>query len=246
MSVERLCLDEQTTSFSAFLAYAHQCSSFSELQLTKMLGAPEIEALLDFALNHPLMALSLSGRVTSAAMPSLTRLVSGGSLTTLEVRNGGEVLPPSPEFCTAVAAAPLVRLSYDSTGLLDTLATGLTLLAAVSGHSTLCHLRLAFNSVAPAGRHAVGAALGLLVAADSRLVSLEISYCDLGNDGLLPLIDALPRTTHLCRLYCEGNDFTQLTTTRLLAAVRAMASALRRSFTSKLRITLSCCATTPS
>ena len=48
--------------------------------------------------------------------------------------------------------------------------------------------------------------------------------CYLGNDGLLPFIDALQRTTRLCRLKCYGNDFTQLTAARLLAAVRATAS----------------------
>ena len=75
----------------------------------------------------------------------------------------------------------------------------------------------------PAGRTAVGAALGLLVAADSPLNTLDISYNQLGND-LLPFLDALPRTTHLRRLNCGENDFTQLTAARLLTAVQANAS----------------------
>ena len=188
------------------------------------LGVPEIEALLDFALNKPLTALSLPGGVTPAAMPSLTRLMRGGSLTTLEVWNGVNVLTPSPAFCDAVAAVPLVRLVYMDGGLFVDLTAGLSLLAAVTGHPTLSHLSLIGNRVAPAACPAVGTALELLVAADSPLVQLDISDCGLGNGGLFPFIDALPCNTHLRRLMCYGNEFTQLTATRLLAAVRATAS----------------------
>ena len=157
-------------------------------------------------------------------MPSLTRLVSAKSLTTLEVSNYRHALEPSPAFCDAVAAASLVSLYFDAAELFDALTAGLSLLSSVTGHPTLRHLSLRGNRVAPAGRTAVGAALGLLVAADSLLDALHISFCKLGNDGLLPFINALPRNTHLRRLTCEGNDFAQLAAARLLTAVRANAS----------------------
>ena len=224
VSVRRLRVNDRHTSFSAFSVDALRCSSLSELQLAMRLDAGKVEGLVDFALNKPLTALSLSRSVTPAAMPSLTRLLSGGSLTTLEVWNFRHVLAPSPAFCAAVAAAPLVRFCYGDAGLFDTLTAGLSLLAAVTGHPTLRHLSLAANLVSPAGCTAVGAALGLLVAADSPLVTLDISYCELGNEGLLPFIDALQRNTHLRRLECDGNEFTQLSAARLLAAVRATAS----------------------
>ena len=67
------------------------------------------------------------------------------------------------------------------------------------------------------------------MAANSPLATLEIWGCDLGNDGLLPFVDALPRNTHLRRLNCADNEFTQLTATRLLAAVRAKASLINLS-----------------
>ena len=233
VSLRRLCVESDeppasfsAASFSAFLVDARRCSSLSELQLYRDLGAGEVESLLDFALNKSLTALNLPAAVTPAAMLSLTRLVSGGSLTTLDVWNVGETLAPSPAFCAAVAAAPLVHLSYADAGLFDTLTAGLSLLAAVTGHPTLHYISLGGNSVAPAGCAAVGAALGLLVAADSPLIALAITHCDLGNDGLLPFIDALPRNTHLRRLECRGNGFTQLTATRLLVAVRANTSLL--------------------
>ena len=166
VGVRRLCVLSPPESFPAFLADARGYSSLRELQLPMRMGAPEIEALLDFALNKPLTALVLPAAVTPAAMPSLARLVGGGRLTTLEVWYPGGDLAPSPAFCAAVAAAPLVRLYYAGAGLFDALAAGLSLLAAVTGHPTLRHLTLDGNDVAPAGRAAVGAALGLLVAAD--------------------------------------------------------------------------------
>ena len=222
VSVRRLSVHFPPASLSAFLVDARGCLSLCELELRGRVDAGQVEALLDFVLNKPLTALCLED-ITHAAMPSLTRLVSGGRLTTLEVWNVNDVLAPSPAFCAAVAAAPLVRLCY-SDGLFDTLTAGLSLLAAVTGHPTLRHLSLGGNQIPPARRTAVGAALGLLVAADSPLIALDISECELGKDCLLPFIDALPRNTHLRRLYCGRNEFTHLTATRLLAAVRATAS----------------------
>ena len=133
--------------------------------------------LVDFALNKPLTALGiLASGLTPAAMPSLSRLLNGKSLTTLDVWNEGLGLLPSPAFCAAVAAAPLVRLHYVQSGLFDALDAGLSLLGAVTGHATLRHLSFGVNSVAPAGCPAVGAALGLLVTADSPLITLDVSH----------------------------------------------------------------------
>ena len=207
------------------MADARRCLSLSELKLYGRRDAGNVEKLLDLALNKPLTALNLRGcRIAPASMPSLTRLVNGMSLTTLDVLNFGHVLTPSPAFCAAVAAAPLVRLTYMNAGLFVDLTAGLSLLGAVTGHLTLRHLSLCRNVVAPVGRTAVGAAIGLLVAADSPLITLDISDCALGNEGLLPFIDALPRNSHLRRLVCDGNALTQLTAALLLAAVRANVS----------------------
>ena len=137
VSVRRVCVDYPPASFSAFLVDARRCLLLTELQLNGHLDAGNVEALLDFALNKPLTAFSVSGSVITAAMPSLARLLSGGSLTTLEDWNGGSVLIPSPAFCAAVAAAPLVRLYHAGARLFDALAAGLSLLAAVTGHPTI-------------------------------------------------------------------------------------------------------------
>ena len=223
VSVRCLCV-QNPPSFLALSAEARRCLSLAEMQMYEPLDAGDVEALLDFALNKPLTALSLSGSVTPAALPLLTRVLSGKILTTLDMWINGHVLTPSPAFCDAIAAAPIVRLSYVECGLFVDLDAGLSLLAAVTRHPTLRHLDLFGNHVAPAGNTAVGAALGLLVALDSPLSTLDIWNCKLENDGLLPFIDALPRNTHIRGLKCAGNDFTQLAVARLLAAVRANAS----------------------
>ena len=226
VSVRRLRVLHAPASFSAFLADARQCFSLSEVELHGIVHAPQIEELIHFAYNKPLTALGVE-TITTAALPSLTRLLCGGRLTALDVSScdvDQALLTPSAEFCAAVAAAPLSRLRFWMSELFVDLDAGLSLVNAVTGHPTLCHLCLACNPVAPAGRHAVGAALGLLVAADSPLITLDVSTCELGDDGLLPLIDALPHNTHLRRLDCEQSDFTQLSAARLLAAVRANVS----------------------
>ena len=231
VSVRRLCLTKPPESFPACFTDAGRCLSLSDLELDMHLDAGNVEEVVDFAINKPLTALSLFHTgLTLAAMPSLTRLLSEGSLTSLELFNSNgmiEVLPPSQAFCAAVAAAPLVCLCYEESGLFHSLTAGLSLLAAVTRHPTVRHFSLSSNNVAPAGWEAVGAALGQLVDADSLLSTLDISACGLGTDGLLPFIDVLPRNTRLRRLQCQGNDFAPLTAARLLAAVRANASLIR-------------------
>ena len=228
VSLRRLHVRTAPARIPAFLADARRCVSLSELELRGPLDEPDIEKLTDFALNKHLTALSFfDNELTPAAMPSLTRLLSGKNLTTLHVYNNKEVLVPSPAFCAAVAAAPLVCLHYTFVELFDDLSAGLSLVQAVIGHPTLCHLSLQENSVAPAGHREIGAALGLLVAANSPLITLCLSGCKLGDDGLLPLIDALPHNTHLRRLSCGHNDLTQLAAARLLAAVRANLSLIK-------------------
>ena len=73
------------------------------------------------------------------------------------------------------------------------------------GHASLTSITLAFN-LAPYNRvDAAGALLGALVAAHSQLRVLDVANNDLHDAGLGPLVDALPRNTHLRELKCVGN-----------------------------------------
>ncbi len=66
----------------------------------------------------------------------------------------------------------------------------------------------------------------MLVAADApAFEALQLSWCRLGDAGLGPLVDALPRNSHLCQLNIKGNGRSAaFAAQRLLPAVRANAS----------------------
>ena len=71
--------------------------------------------------------------------------------------------------------------------------------------------------------------MGALVAADpSALTSLDVDGCELCDEGLRPLVEALPGATHLCVLSCklsyEINDMAKDFAAILLTAVRANTS----------------------
>jgi hypothetical protein len=76
---------------------------------------------------------------------------------------------------------------------------------------------------------AAGAALGALVAANApALHELDVSWSELADAGLGPLVDALPRNTHLRTLNLSDGDGQGMSEAfvrdRLLPAVRANSS----------------------
>ena len=85
-----------------------------------------------------------------------------------------------------------------------------------------------YNAVADGDRAAVGAALGALVRGASggaALTRLDVSLCDLGDEGLAPLCDALPAATTLRSLCATDNGLSHaFAAARLLPAVRANSS----------------------
>ena len=67
---------------------------------------------------------------------------------------------------------------------------------------------------------AVGEALGMLVAADSALHTLSVSYCQLSDDGMRPLFAAVAQSTRLRELRCTDNDLSLEFPRVILPAVR--------------------------
>jgi hypothetical protein len=111
--------------------------------------------------------------------------------------------------------ATLTALSFTSMGLwmADNAAeekgaasAGVALLGALTGHVSVRTLNLSRNSAPAAAAAAVGTALGALVASNApSLTQLDVSYCNLRDDGLRPLLEALARNTHLRMLRCHNN-----------------------------------------
>ena len=108
-------------------------------------------------------------------------------------------------------------------------ATCATLLRALTGHPTLLTLALARNYVSidqDAVRATAAAALAALVAANApALTPLDVSESTLRDDGLRPLLAALPANEHLRVLNVDANTCSAaFAREELLPAVRANAS----------------------
>jgi hypothetical protein len=89
-------------------------------------------------------------------------------------------------------------------------AAGTELLGALTGHASLRLLALWANSVDQADQAAAGVSLGALIAANApALTQLNVPYCDLDDDGMRAMFEALPHNTHLCTLTCYGNEMSE-------------------------------------
>jgi hypothetical protein len=76
-------------------------------------------------------------------------------------------------------------------------------------------------SFAPEHAAAAGAALGALITHSPALRELLISNCALGNDGMRPILDALPHSRSLVVFHCYGNGMSEaFARRRLVSAVR--------------------------
>ncbi len=190
---------------------------------------PEVlDALVDAVLARRLPKLQF-WRCTPPAAAPLARLLAGGALKDLNFSNLGADDRPLFDVAGAAVVANALRATTALTPL-ELAAAGLcrdgrvaaALLGALVGHRSLRSLDLNFERDVedPA---ALGAALAALVAADaSALQTLSAWHNALGDDGLAPLVDALPRNTHLRTLDISWNGMSgHFAQHRLLPAVRA-------------------------
>jgi hypothetical protein len=157
------------------------------------------------------------------------RVLGGGALTSLSCRYNTDLLdaPAAAMLAAALRAnSTLTSLALTYVSLWDNPAVAAELLGALTGHASLQVLCLRDNEPEAARQAAAGETLGALVAANaSALTELDVSYSDLGDAGLRPLLEALPANTHLRTLRVEGNSISEAYTRDvLLPAVRANTS----------------------
>ena len=201
--------------------------SLSLLMLHQVdMRAPGVmDALADAVVaRRHLFYLSLSAWLSPAAVPALARAVRDGALTGLML--GRATL----RFLDAAGAAALGD-ALRANGLLTTLALfGLpqlespvvaALLGALAGHRSLRVLTLSHMQL-----EELAAALAALLGADApALTTLNLSGCELGEEGLGALLDALARNSHLCVLDIRNSDVPAgFMSARLIPAVCANAS----------------------
>jgi hypothetical protein len=219
------------------LALATDVASHAWVQELCLVGVMHTPAALDAvvraASQRRLTALYfVDCRLTPACAPALARLLSGGALRELLVWERGAVAVLDAHGAALLAgalraSATLTWLHLGAVGVWRDAAVAAALLGALTAHASLRTLSLSDNSAHDdAGCAAAGALLGALLAADApALTELDVEHCLLGDAGLRPLFEALPRNTHLRTLVCSDNGITEaFAADALLPAVRANAS----------------------
>jgi hypothetical protein len=192
------------------------------------LSVAELDAIVDAAIQRKLEELLLIlCDLSPAHLPALTRLFSGcPSLTDLCLHNRTQPLIAGdgvPAFCAALRASRLRALVFAGLALWDWLPDSLAFLDALTGHPRLRNVIFDLNRAAVPDRTAIGEALGRLVAAEeSQLFYLSLTECELGDEGLRPVFEALSRGSRFGSLNCEGNGVSrEFARDVVLPAVRA-------------------------
>jgi hypothetical protein len=207
--------------------------SLQEVQLfdADLRTAAAVDAIVDAAVTRRLRAVLFSEcALTPASVPALVRLIGGGALTALTVLEQPQLLDvPGATLLGAALRANtrLTMLYFGNAGVWRTVAAGTTLVDALVGHPSLQTLRLTFDGpYSAAGRAAAGAALGMLIAANTpALHKLDVSNSALRNEGLAPIFEALPANTHLRWLDCASSGASEaFVRDALLPAVHANTS----------------------
>jgi hypothetical protein len=218
-------------AFAADVA-AHAWLTGLDLERAPLHTPAAVDAVVDAALARRLEAVMLYFcRLPPASAPALARLLSSDALTTLHVYHEVAPLLLDAPFARVVGAAlransTLTSLTLENARVLGDAAAGAELLGALTGHASLQVLSLGGDRVERAHQAAAGAALGALVAANApALTELNVMSSALGDAGLRPLFEALPRNTHLRKLCCYGNNTSEVFARDvLLPAVRANVS----------------------
>jgi hypothetical protein len=197
------------------LTLAADAASHAWLQELCLLAAvptpAALDALVDAALARRLTAVEFSNcRLSAASAPALARLLAGNAMTELRIWGLHHALLDAPAAAllagTLQVNTTLTVLHVRGVQLWANAAAASTLLGALTAHPSLRELSLSNNiNMHPATNAVVGAALGALLAANApTLAELDIGYCGLGDAGMAPLFEALPRNTHL-RTLCVAH-----------------------------------------
>ena len=175
-----------------------------------------------------------SSFLTPASLPGLTRLLQAGCLEKLEILNFVALFVEGPDltaFCHALRSCRLHVLKLNFCEVWLRPAVAVELMVALVGHQTLRELSLSGNTMRDNRddtRRAAGEQLAFLINHNSALQQLDLSLNRLGEAGLAPILEALPRSSTLKELvYSVGRYETisrEFARDVILPAVRANTS----------------------
>ena len=168
--------------------------------------------------------------LSPASVPAIARLVRGGALASLQIKNCDEPLldaAAAMQFADAIASSRTLQqlVLWDYLHLFHDVAVDAPVLRALAGHPSLQTLH--FYSFYLRDAAAVGMLLATVVTANApALRTLSFIDLPLGDEGTRPLLDALVENTHLQELECcqvgMSNDFVEYTFTPAVRANRGL------------------------
>jgi hypothetical protein len=206
-----------------------KCLGLSEIPL----HAPGVlDAVVDAALaRHLRDVIFMDCSLSPASAPALACLLGSCDLTFLHIV--GSLAPGLLDGPAAARLSIALRnnsvltdLALRAANLWQDAAGASLLLGALIAHPSLHSVDVSWNGVSEANQAAAGCAFAALIAANATaLEELIVSACDLGDEGMGHVIDALRSNTHLRTLKCTDNDMTdEFVRARLLPMVRANAT----------------------
>ena len=246
--IPRWNLSDSVADVRAFAALLHDATQQPALENvglycldTANLGVMDV--LVDAALSRQrLVALEFHICTPPAAAP-LARLLAGSGLKKLAWNITARLDQNLGIVCPAVEATPLldaagaalvadalrantalIDLRFTLARLCDDLDAAVALLAALVGHRSLRMLQVVGER--PHNPAVLGAALAAIVAADAAALKIVfVPENTLGDVGLAPIVDALPRSQHLPALVIYDNGMSEhFVLEQLLPALHANAS----------------------
>jgi hypothetical protein len=168
--------------------------------------------------------------LTAASLPGFTRMLQAGCLERLDINNFAALFEAGPDltaFCHTLHSFTLKELRLDTCDIWrDSPAAG-ELLASLVGHPTLRELSLLSNRVdnTVVARRTAGEQLASLITHNSALQKLDLDACILGDAGLAPIFEALPRSSTLKELHFSYETISrEFARDVILPAVRANSS----------------------
>ncbi len=182
LHVRHLCASPHNEDEAAVDAFAADVAAHASLTRLTLFNGPQhataaLNAVVDAALVRSMETVALQYcRLFPASSPALARLLSSGTLTTLQLSGWtDEQLLDAPAAAVLAAAlranVTLTSLSLDKrVDVFADLTAGAELLGALTGHASLRVLWLTNNVLRNADPTAVGASLGALVDANASVL----------------------------------------------------------------------------
>ena len=228
LKVNDLDTEQQQTGFAAALATRTGIRILS-LVGGSLAGVAALEDLARAMVAAGVTSARISHcRLTPPALPALTLLLRSNVLRSFVISNGGAPLFTGPDlaaFCNALrsnSSLDWIHLGYCDLWA-DPADAGMVL-AALAARTTPFALALEDNRVGETQAHqqfAAGVQLAQLTAA-GELKKLNLVGCNLGEAGLAPIFEALPRASRLGHLTFKGEELgSEFARDVVLPSVRA-------------------------